>query len=113
MIGCFIALILVVYAIYNIFTLDNFISNVKGERLPSTEAILLIFTYIWFFVNIFLKSGPIALIILIIIVILTQQYKKIYYYLFFILLFIGVIGITINNSIIKFNIWKYLFNLIS
>lgn len=112
MIGCFIALTLLVYAVYNIFTIDKFISNAKGDRLPSTEAVLLLFTYLWFAVHVFLSTGPIALVLLFILIRITYTYKKTFYIIYFIVLFLGVTIIMINQKIMHIEMWKYLFNLI-
>lgn len=112
MIGCFIASTLLVYAVYNIIRVDKFIENAKNNRLLCLEEMLLVFSYLWFVVQLFLSSGPIALITIVMLVWLTFRNKKIYYIIFFIVIFLSTIAIMINQKILKIEMWKELYNLI-
>jgi len=112
MISVFLSSLIIGYSIYNLIDIKRFLRESEGERFGCSEALMLVFIYLWLIVNIFLLSGPIVLVIFVFIVSTCTKNKVTYTRLFFILLILVSFIIALNDIYFNFSIWHYLFGLL-
>ena len=113
MISVILSSVVIAYSILNLFNIKRFISESEDERFTLSEAILIVFIYVWLIVNFFLLSGPVVMLLTFFIALSGTKgmEKNITAYLrwFFVLLIITSVIIAVNNIYFKFSMWQYIF----
>ena len=110
LIGC----IIILFCVYILTDLDDFILDMQTERVNLFNAIGLIVTLLWFIYEFFHESGPISLIpiglgLFIKTYRITLFGTRLIHILVFSVVILTVAFIIINKSYWHFNFWTFTF----
>jgi len=112
MISVILSSFVIAYSIYNLLNIKRFIAESEEERFTLSEALMLVFIYVWLIINFFLLSGPVVMLLTAFIAFSGTRgirNEKAYLRLFFILLIITSAIIAINAVYFQFSMWQYIF----